>query len=123
MNTNETPQPQTSISQMTPLPGESVRTSPDLFNFLLAAWEAGPAKDHPHPDQTEHAPSQETVESVKLFLYFREQYLAENPPVQATATENRVTITLSDSQKVQVGGEATEDMQPGAIVPSDAIQI
>ena len=123
MNTKETPQPQTSISQMTPLPGESVQTSPDLLNFLLAAWEAGPAKDHPHPDQTEHAPSQETVESVKLFLNFCEQYLADNPPVQATATEDRVTITLSSNQRVQIGGEPTEDVQPGTIVASNAIQI
>ena len=122
MNTNETPQPQTSISQMTPLPGESVQTSPDLLSFLLAAW-TGDRQESQNPNQSESSPSPETVESVKLFLNFCEQYLADNPPVQATATENRVTITLSDSQKVQVGGEATEDMQPGAIVPSDAIQI
>lgn len=43
--------------------------------------------------------------------------------MQATATENRVVITLAGSQKVQVGGEPTEDMQPGTIVPSSAIQI
>ena len=122
MNTNETPQPQTSISQMTPLPGESVQTSPDLLSCLLAAW-TGDRQESQNPNQSESSPSPETVESVKLFLNFCEQYLADNPPVQATATENRVTITLSDSQRVQVGGEATEDMQPGAIVPSDAIQI
>lgn len=122
MNTKETPQPQTSISQMTPLPGESVQTSPDLLNFLLAAWEEK-LSPNPASSQTDHAPCPEEIKSVKLFLSFCSQYLRDNPPVQATATENRVVITLAGSQKVQVGGEPTEDMQPGTIVPSSAIQI
>lgn len=122
MNTNETPQPQTSISQMTPLPGESVQTSPDLLSFLLAAW-TGDRQESQNPNQSESSPSPETVESVKLFLNFCEQYLKDNPPVQATATEDRVTITLSSNQRVQIGGEPTEDVQPGTIVASNAIQI
>lgn len=121
MNTNETPQPQISISQMTPLPGESVQTLPDLFKFLVAEYEKQQLASL--PDQKPSAQLQQTLEAVKPLLDFSETYLREHPPVQATASDNRAIITFGNNQKVQVGGDSEKDFAPGTIEPSTSIHI
>ena len=121
MNTNETPQPQTSISQMTPLPGESVQTLPDLFKFLVAEYEKQQLPVL--PDGKLNAQLQGVLEAAKLLQNFSEMYFQNNPPLQATASDNRAVITLSDNQKVQVGGDPSKDFAPGTIEPSTSIHI
>jgi hypothetical protein len=121
MNTNETPQPQTSISQMTPLPGESVQTLPDLFKFLVAEYEKQQLPVL--PDGKPNAQLQVVLETAKLLQNFSEMYFQNNPPLQATASDNRAVITLSDNQKVQVGGDPAKDFAPGTIEPSTSIHI
>jgi len=61
--------------------------------------------------------------STKLLRDFSEKYFQENPPVHSTTSDGRVVITLSDNQKVQVGGDATEEFEPGTVLPSTAIKI
>lgn len=125
MTTNETPQPQTSISQMTPLPGESVQTLPDLFKFLVAEYEKQQQQQQPQtlPDGKPNVQHQEVMETAKLLQDFSEVYFQNNPPLQATASDNRAVITLSDNQKVQVGGDPAKDFAPGTIEPSTSIHI
>ena len=119
MNTNETPHHQTSISQMTPLPGESVQTLLDLFQFLLAEQEK-----HHQQDANTNPPTQEMLDGMKLLQDFsREYFQHKNPPIQSTVDGGRVVITLTDNQKIQLGGDATEDFVPGATVPSKTIKI
>ena len=61
---------------------------------------------------------------MKLLQNFYEEYFQQkNPPIQSTTDEGRVVITLSDNQKIQLGGDATEDFIPGAVLPSNAIKI
>ena len=121
MDTNETPQPQTSISQMTPLPGESVQTSPDLLSFLLAQWEK---QEYPtEQERKANALAPQMRGAAKLLQDFSEKYFQENPPVQSTTSDGRVVITLNDNQKVQVGGDVTEEFAPGTVLPSTAIKI
>ena len=121
MNTNETPQPQTSISQMTPLPGESVQAFPDLFRFLLSEW----VKHSENRTSTEsNTPTQEMIQGAELLQDFSEKYFRDtNPPVQATVEEGRVVIALSDNKKVQVGSGSTEEFVPGAILPTTTIKV
>jgi len=106
---------------MTPLPGESVQTSPELFKFLAAEYEKQQLASLPDGKPT--AQLQQTLEAAKLLQSFSEEYFKGNPPVQATASDNRAVITLGDNQKVQVGGEPAEDFAPGAIEPSTSIHI
>lgn len=56
-------------------------------------------------------------------LSFSSEYFEKNPPVHAAADNGRVVMTLTDNQKVQVGGKPTEEFVPGAIEPSTSIQI
>lgn len=121
MNTNKPPQPTMSISQMTPLPGESVQTSPDLFQFLLTEWDLALQGQTENPTSP---PTQEMREGMKLLQNFSKEYFQrKNPPIQSTTDEGRVVITLSDNQKIQLGGEATEEFVPGSVLPSTAIKI
>ena len=121
MNTDETPQLQTSISQMTPLPGESVQTSPDLLSFLLLQWEKKLKADDLQKRLSPLTP--QILEAVKLLSDFSNTYFKENPPIQSTTVDGRAVITLGDNQKVQIGGEPTEEFEPGSIVSSTAIKI
>ena len=59
----------------------------------------------------------------KLLRDFSEKYFQENSPVQSTTSDGRVVITLSDNQKLQIGGDATEEFAPGTVLPSTAIKI
>ena len=122
MNTNEIPPHQTSISQMTPLPGESVQTSPDLLKFLLKRWEECHRQQHPN-DPTQNALSQQAQEAIQSLLSFSSEYFEKNPPVHATADDGRVVVTLGDNQKVQIGGKPTKEFVPGEIEPSTSIKI
>jgi len=63
-------------------------------------------------------------EGMKLLQNFSKEYFQrKNPPIQSTTDEGRVVITLSDNQKIQLGGEATEEFVPGSVLPSTAIKI
>jgi len=62
-------------------------------------------------------------EAAKLLRDFSENYFQENPPINSTTSDGRVVITLSDNQKLQVGGDATEEFAPGTVLPSTAIKI
>ena len=119
MNSDKTPQPQTSISQMTPLPGESTQTSPDLLKFLLARWEESQNQNDPKLN----ALTQQAQEMTASLLSFSNEYFEQNPPVHATADNGRAVLILADNQKVQIGGKPTEEFVPGAVEPSTSIKI
>lgn len=123
MSTEKTPLPLTSISEMTPLPGESAQACPGIFHYLAAKFEKLQV-NNPNLTSKQVAQFQSQLEAAKPLLSFFEDYLhATNPPVQATAIDKRVVITLQDSTRVQLGGEESEAPLPGSMEPSTSIQI
>ena len=124
MSTEGTPQPLTSISEMTPMPGESAQACPGIFRYLVAQYEKQLSPQNAtelSPDQL--AQRQKQVAEAQPLLDFFEDYFKANPPVQATAINKKVVMTLQNSARVQVGGEIEDVPLPGSMEPSTSIQI
>ncbi len=123
MSTEETHLPPTSISEMTPMPGESAQASLGIFRYLVAQFEKQQL-NNPNLTSAQRAQNQATTVAAERLLSFFEDYLSKtNPPVQATAIDKRVVVTLQDSTRVQLGGETAEIPIPGSMEPTTSIQI
>ena len=123
MSTEETHLPPTSISEMTPMPGESAQASLGIFRYLVAQYEKQQL-NNPNLTSEQRAQNQATTVAAERLLSFFEEYLSKtNPPVQATAIDKRVVLTLRDSTRVQLGGETSEIPMPGSMEPTTSIQI
>ena len=123
MSTEETHLPPTSISEMTPMPGESAQASLGIFRYLVAQYEKQQL-NNPNLTSEQRAQNQATTVASERLLSFFEEYLSKtNPPVQATAIDKRVVVTLQDSTRVQLGGETEEIPMPGSMEPTTSIQI
>jgi hypothetical protein len=117
MSTDETRPGQTpSLSQLSPLPGENLHAAQDLFQVLVAKY------------QQENAPKQDTqhLETMKaaqpLLDFFREE-LKKNVPTAASAFNGYVVITLADGTRTQLGEGEEGALEPGAIEPTNSVQI
>ena len=123
MSTEETHLPPTSISEMTPMPGESAQASLGIFRYLVAQYEKQQL-NNPNLTSEQRAQNQAATVAAERLLSFFEEYLSKtNPPVQATAIDKRVVLTLRDSTRVQLGGETSEIPMPGSMEPTTSIQI
>ena len=123
MSTEKTHLPLTSISEMTPLPGESAQASLGIFRYLAAQYEKQQL-NNPNLTSEQRAQNQAATAATGHLLSFFEEYLSKtNPPVQATAIDKRVVVTLQDSTRVQLGGETEEIPMPGSMEPTTSIQI
>lgn len=123
MSTDETHLPLTSISEMTPLPGESAQASLGIFRYLVAQFEKQQL-NNPNLTSEQRVQNQATTVAAERLLSFFEDYLSKtNPPVQATAIDKRVVVTLQDSTRVQLGGETSEMPMPGSMELTTSVQI
>ena len=117
MSTDETrPDPTPSLSPLSPLPGEDLAVAQDLFQVLVAKY------------QQENAPKQdiqhlETLKAAQPLLDFFREELKRNAPTTASAFNGYVVLTLADGTRTQLGEGEEGALQPGAIEPTNSIQI